>query len=300
MSSKFKSKRRKNIKLKLYFFIMMLIIGIFISYEYLEKSTIKITDREYINLITNSTFTDNNLIEDLLSELITKTNPIKSMNKTYTSYLKPTTKEVNKVSDPIIYLYNTHPTEGYASSSYAEFSINPTVIMSNYILEDVFNKKGYKTIVEEESVSKILSDNKWRYYNSYKASRILLEKSIINYPSLKYFIDIHRDSLPKDKTTVTINGKNYAKVLFIVGLENKNYQRNLEFTEKIDRKLKEYYPNLSKGIYKKSGEGVNGVYNQDFNPNTILIEIGGEENTTEEVLNTALAFSKCFLEVINE
>ena len=54
------------------------------------------------------------------------------------------------------------------------------------------------------------------------------------------------------------------------------------------------------GIYKKGGPGVNGVYNQDFSPNTILIEIGGNENTTNEVLNTTLAFSKVFMEVINE
>ena len=53
---------------------------------------------------------------------------------------------------------------------------------------------------------------------------LLLEKRILEYPSLNYFIDIHRDSLTKDKTTVVIDDKEYAKVLFIVGLENKNYK----------------------------------------------------------------------------
>ena len=151
-----------------------------------------------------------------------------------------------------------------------------------------------------EWIKDILKDNNWKYVNSYKASRILLEKRIIENPTLKYFIDIHRDSLPKDKTTITIEDKDYAKVLFIVGLENDNYQKNLEFTTKINNKIEEEYPGLSKGIYKKGGSGVNGIYNQDFSPRTILIEIGGYENTTTEVLNTAIAFSKCFLEVINE
>ena len=298
--AKFKSKKKKR-KLKIYFFLIMIIIGIISSYHYLERSNLTISNRDYINLIINSTFSnDNKLLEKIFSRTIDKTNPIRQMNKTYTKYLENKNIDVMKDSLPIIYLYNTHPTEGYKSSTYAEFSVNPTVIMNNYILEDIFNKSGYKTIVEEESVSKILSDNKWKYYNSYKASRILLDKSIINYPSLKYFIDIHRDSLPRSKTTIDINGKSYAKILFIVGMENKNYQKNLEFTEKINNKINMYYPNLSKGIYKKGGEGVNGVYNQDFNPNTILIEIGGEENTTSEVLNSALAFSKCFMEVINE
>ena len=105
-----------------------------------------------------------------------------------------------------------------------------------------------------------------------------MDKSIINYPSLKYFIDIHRDSLKKDKTYIRIGDKDYAKVLFIVGLENENYNENLEFTNKINDKLNEYYPGLSKGIYKKEGPGVNGVYNQDNSRHTILIEIGGVEN----------------------
>ena len=279
----------------------MIIIGLISSYHYLERSNLTISNKDYINLILNSTFNDNNdLLNNIFSKSLEKTNPIKQLNKTYKSYLISNEKKVVKTTEPIIYLYNTHPTEGYAPSSYAEFSVNPTVIMNNYILEDIFNKSGYPTIVEEESISKILNDNNWKYYNSYKASRILLDKSIVNYPSLKYFIDIHRDSLPKDKTTINIEGKSYAKILFIIGMENRNYQKNLEFTEKINNKLKEYYPNLSKGIYKKGGEGVNGVYNQDFNSNTILIEIGGEENTTTEVLNTSLAFSKCFMEVINE
>ena len=222
------------------------------------------------------------------------------MNKMYKNYLLDNTISTSKELEPIIYLYNTHQSEEYASSNYAEFSINPTVIMNNYILEDIFTNQGYPTLVEESSIKEILKKNNWPGYNSYKASRILLDNSITNHSSLKYFIDIHRDSLSKDKTTIQIGDKSYAKVLFIVGLENKDYQKNLAFTEKINSKLNEYYPGLSKGIYKKSGPGVNGVYNQDFNEYTILIEIGGYDNTTTEVLNTDLAFARCFLEVINE
>ena len=85
-------------------------------------------------------------------------------------------------------------------------------------------------------------------------------------------------------------------------VDNMSYghEDNLLFTEKIQKKIEEYYPSLSKGIYQKSGYGVNGIYNQDFSNHTILIEIGGYENTTSEVLNSSLAFAKCFMEVIHE
>ena len=108
----------------------------------------------------------------------------------YKNYLLDNTISTSKELEPIIYLYNTHQSEEYASSNYAEFSINPTVIMNNYILEDIFTKQGYPTLVEESSIKEILKKNNWPGYNCYKASRILLDNSITNHSSLKYFIDI--------------------------------------------------------------------------------------------------------------
>ncbi len=294
--------KKRKIKLKLLFTFILLIIGIYASYKNIENKRIVINDKELTSLITADSFTYNNtnFIEKTISKLIDISNPINELNSKYqeTSTIVDTTKKEGEV--PLIYLYNTHQSEEYTSTTLAEYSVTPTVIMNNYILEDVFNKNGYKTIVEEESIKDILNKNNWKYYNSYKASRILLENSIVTYPTLKYFIDIHRDSLPRSKTTITINNKDYAKVLFIVGLENPNYQENLAFTEKINNKLNEKYMGLCKGILKKQGRGVNGVYNQDFNNKTILIEIGGYENTPNEVLNSALAFADVFMEIINE
>lgn len=280
----------------------MITLGIVLSFKHLESSKLKISNKEFTKLIIDNTYTYNpNIIKQAINYVVDNNNPIKLMNNEYTKYLSNTTEPIiNEETSPIIYLYNSHQTEEYKPSTYAEFSVNPTVIMNDYILEDIFNKNGLKTVVEENSIKEILNNNNWNYTYSYKASRQLLEESIIKYPSLKYFIDIHRDSLPHDKTTININNKDYAKVIFLIGLENPKYEENLEFTEKINNKMNELYPNLSKGIYKKGGPGVNGVYNQDFSKYTILIEIGGYENTTNEVLNTAIAFSKCFMEVINE
>lgn len=300
MNKKFSTKK-KRIKLRFFFTFLMLLLGIYASYKNIEKKRIVLTDKELTNLIVDNSFTSNDskFIANIIDKIADVTNPIKVLNSKYQT--TSTFNEEKKVeSPPIIYLYNSHQQEEYASSTLAEYSITPTVIMNNYILEDIFNKNNYKTIVEENSIKDILNKNNWKYYKSYNATRILLEENIIKYPTLKYFIDIHRDSLPKNRTTVKIDNKDYAKVLFLIGLENKNYEENLIFTEKINNKLNEYYKGLSKGILKKGGEGVNGVYNQDFNNRTILIEIGGYENTPTEVLNSAIAFSRCFMEVISE
>ena len=171
---------------------------------------------------------------------------------------------------------------------------------ADYIIKDIFDKNNINTIVEEENINNVLHANNLNYNGSYRASRILMEKAYQNNSSLKYFIDIHRDSLTRDKTLVEINGKKYAKILFLIGLENSNYNDNLIFTESINNKLNQKYPNLSKGILKKGGVGVNGVYNQDFSKYTILVEIGGYQNSLDEVMNSAVAFSDVFMEVINE
>lgn len=288
---------KKRKKKKSIYLIFLFLLTIYLTYNYLDTKTINIEQKELVKYILNKDKTSY-LVKKLSNLFI----PKNFLKKTYytNDKKKKLEKELTITKEPIIYIYNSHQTEEYMPTSFVEYSVRPTVEMNNYILEEKFEKEGFTTYVEEERIKEILNKNNWNYAGSYLASRTLLEKRKQEYPSLKYFIDVHRDSLPKSRTTVTINKKDYATILFIVGLENKNYQENLSFTEKINNKLNEKYPNLSKGIYKKEGEGVNGVYNQDFSPRTILVEMGGPENSIEEVLNTSLAFSDCFLEVIKD
>ena len=264
---------------------------------------IEITNKDFINILVDYSLpkTKKELSYKLLTSKLSnyKENTLNYLNKNLRQRkIIPVIKEESK--DPLIYIYNTHQTEEYETSTILDYSIKPTVTISNYILEEIFNKNKLYTYVEESSVKEILNNNSWNYAYSYQATRILLEQRKQEYPTLKYFIDIHRDSIPKDKTTVTINNKSYAKILFLIGLENPNYQENLIFTEKLNNKLNQKYPNLTKGIYKKGGPGVNGVYNQDFSKYLILVEMGGYQNTPIEVLNSSLALAECFMEVINE
>lgn len=305
--SSFKRPASKKKKVKKILFLLLFILGSVITYQYLDKSSIEIDNKELVEVLLSNTKETTTLKKIISSIFPTKKEMVKTLIKANYKGLiveeqpKEEVKRVTtEVSNPLIYIYNTHQTEEYTPSSFVEYSVMPTVQMNNYILEEKFEERKYQTIVEEKNIKEVLNKNGWNYARSYQASRVFLEEARINYPTLKYFIDVHRDSLPKERTTVTINNKNYASILFIVGLENPNCTENLAFTEKINNKLNEKYPNLSKGIYKKQGKGVNGVYNQDFSPYTILVEMGGPENKIDEVLNTSLAFAECFLEVIDE
>lgn len=118
-----------------------------------------------------------------------------------------------------------------------------------------------------------------------------MEEKKKTYPSIQYYIDIHRDSVSKNYTTATIQGKNYAKVLFVVGLDHANWESNNNLATNLDRIITKYYPGLSRGIMQKQGQNVNGIYNQDLSPNCVLIEVGGVDNTIEEVYNTMNALA---------
>lgn len=191
-----------------------------------------------------------------------------------------------KVKEPILYIYNTHQTEGYQKSNNASYNITPSVLMASYILRESLNDLGIPSMVETNDIAELLRVHSWKYSYSYAASKILLEDAMKKNPTLTYFIDLHRDSMSYDITTTTIENKKYAKVLFVIGKDNPNYEKNLKMAESINDYIKGINPNLTRGISQKGGSGVNGIYNQNVSPNAILIELGGQYNNITEINNT--------------
>ena len=131
-----------------------------------------------------------------------------------------------------------------------------------------------------------LEERNLKYYKSYLASKTYLNNALKENPTLKYFFDIHRDSASKKITTINYQNKNYAKVLFVVGTDNSNYEKNNINAVRLNEIVKSFVPTISRGVVYHGGKGYNGVYNQDISENVFLIEVGGKENTKEEVENT--------------
>ena len=292
MKKRFKSRKKLN-NLKKIIYLIFILIGFFLSYLYFYyKVRNMISSEDYLNYLLKVGFNkqiDSSYIKSsILSNITFDNTSVTENNNDDTSQItdKSNTKEVLNSTKPIIYIYSTHDTEGYFSSYFNIYNIKPDVKIASYYLQEKLNDLGLNTIVEKRMIKDALNKNNWVYKDSYKASRIYLENTYQNNTSLKYFIDLHRDSSLKSKTTTTIDGKSYARVMFLVGLEHDNYNANLKVATDINNLIKAKYPSLTRGIYKKSGPGVNGIYNQDFNSNCILIELGGQYNTMLEVSNT--------------
>ncbi len=313
-----KNKKTKKMKPKIILVVIMIFSSSLFTIKTLSKYNLPYQNIDLINFLieNNNPFIVNSksnysYFHKFMTKLIDLdlTDPLSILDTNFKDLTNKTAvydKEVKKVSnesdisekEPIIYLYNSHDTEEYKPSSFAEYSVIPTVKLSDYVLKEKLEDNGFSVLIEEQSISSIRSSLGLNYAGSYQASRVLMEQAKKKYPSLVYFIDLHRDSLAYDKTTLNYNDKNYAKVMFLVGLENPNYSGNLEFSTKISELVNAKVPGLSKGIYKKEGEGVNGVYNQDFSNRTILIEVGGPENTIDEVYETLLILNDVLTEVI--
>ena len=197
-----------------------------------------------------------------------------------------------KKDNPLVYIYSTHDNEKYSD--------NKSVLDVNKLLKEKLSLYKINSIVEENRVSTFLDKENLNYNKSYLISRRFLEEVILKYPTLNYFIDIHRDSVDGSVTTTIIDNKPYARIMFVLGLENPNYLDNKKIITKLNDFINEHYPNLSRGIYEKKGSGVNGVYNQDFHKNTILVEVGGIENNYEEVLNSTEIITKALYHIIGD
>ena len=319
MKKRFKSKNKsaKKILLKIIIFLFIIYFSFILTFKFLfeYKLSSKINDEIFIKYLVSSSL--NNINAKNFNELFNfnLTNPkilfklsfnnmfstLEKADYTFSSIDEEEPKikteyiadpnPVN-ISKPLVYIYNTHQTENYSMENLAPYNIKPNVLMASYILKENLNDLGIPTVVETNNITEILRINNWQYAMSYTASRLLIEDVLSKNNTIEYLIDIHRDSSSYDKTTTEIAGKKYAKILFVVGKEHQEYQKNLNLATKINELLKEENPDLSRGITIKEGAGVNGIYNQDLSSNALLIEIGGQYNSIEEVNNTIPLLAK--------
>lgn len=288
MKKRFKGKHKFR-KLKVLSFILVGLASFSVTINVLRKKVTQVLDpSNYIDYLLKTGF-NNQISKSILKSPLDIEN-ISLVNN----------EEEVKSNEPLIYIYNTHDEEAYYNSYLNPYNIVPDVKLASYYFQERLKDLGIESVVEKRKIKDVLEENGWNYRYSYNASRVYLEEVAKNNPSINYFIDLHRDSVGKDKTTTTINGKSYARVMFLVGLEHENYQKNLDLATRLNELISQFDSTLSRGIYQKEGPGVNGIYNQDFSSKAILIEVGGQYNTIEEVANTIEVIARVLKDYLGE
>lgn len=296
MKKRFNAKKPKKSKKHLLLFIFIIIF--FIAFSLVLKNlSFNMSDEVIINYILKN--------EDEVIKFENIFSPEHLLNYTFNSIIDfdfPVFEETNEETSnvPLVYIYNTHPTEYYAETNYDVFNITPTIVTASYMLKEYLEKQGIYSIVEEKSVTDILISKSWNYARSYDASRFLVEDAIKKYPTVEYYIDLHRDAASKETTTIQINGESCVRFMFVVGKEYAGYESNYELATYINSKLININERFTRGIILKEGEYVDGVYNQDLSNNSVLIEVGAQYNTIDEVNCGIKYLADILAEIIKE
>jgi stage II sporulation protein P len=203
----------------------------------------------------------------------------------------------------VAYIYHSHSWEsflphlkGVTNPDHAIHSkVNITMVGKK--LGEELESRGIGTSVDLTDMTEFLRKNNTDYRKSYPMSRTLVQSAMASNNDLELMFDLHRDSSRKKTTTASIDGKSYAKILFVIGKGNPNYEKNQAVAQEIHKILDKKYPGLSRGIIgKNKSEGTNGVYNQDLSENALLIEFGGVDNNMDELYRSAEAIAEAVAE----
>jgi len=208
------------------------------------------------------------------------------------------TKEQTKEQDPFkVLLLFTHSQEAYqpmvkAVSGKADFYDEKTNIFNlQGAISKHFSMNGIQTDVLDVDVMKVMKSEGKTFPQAYNTVRPYLANRLQE-QSYDLVIDLHRDSAKRDATTITHNNESYARIAIVVGAEHKNYRWNTAYAETLSVAMNEMVPKVSRGVISKSGDNVDGRYNQDLAKEMILIELGGIDNTEEELNRTIAVIGK--------
>jgi stage II sporulation protein P len=188
--------------------------------------------------------------------------------------------------EPQILIYHTHSQEAFADSVPGDESTTimgagdrlSEILTTEYGYNVLHHRGKYDVETRDEAYSKALPE---------------IEQILNDNPSIQVVIDLHRDEMNEATRLVTdIDGRPTAKFMFFNGLSrtkktgsiaylyNENLQDNLAFSFKMQLAAEIYYPDVTRKIYLKSYR-----YNMHLKPRSLLIELGAQNNTVEEVMN---------------
>lgn len=187
---------------------------------------------------------------------------------------------------PQILIYHTHSQEAFADSVPGDESMTIQGV-GEHLAQILRDDYGYQVLHHTGQYDVQTRDN------AYSRALPEIEQILADNPSIQVVIDLHRDaSNPKREMVVDVDGRPTAKFMFFNGISrtkkngeikylyNPNLEDNLAFSFQMQVKAGEYYPGLTRKIYVREYR-----YNMHVKPRTLLIELGDNSNTVQEVMN---------------
>ncbi|MBQ3379161.1 MAG: stage II sporulation protein P [Clostridia bacterium] len=220
------------------------------------------------------------------------------------------------ISEPLPFSYNenemqvliihTHSTESYSPNGAKYYGENDKTRTLDNEQNVVRVGEEMRRVLESRGIN-VYHDMTVHDYPSYNGSytRALetINARLSEYPSIKIVIDVHRDAIidadnTKYRPVVEYDGVRFAQMLLCMGsseggLEHKDWQTNLSFAIKLQKKLCDAVPDLMRPLALKKER-----YNQHATPGSLLIEVGSDGNSIEEALASSRVFAQALADVL--
>jgi len=179
--------------------------------------------------------------------------------------------------DPLVLIYHTHTTESFLPLTGEAFSTNleKTVVALGDYLTEILEKEYGIPVLHYCEVFDIPRRS------AYEKARPSVKKVLEEHPSIEFVLDVHRDGVSRNITTASINGRETGRILFVLGSNHQEWNNNLRFALFLQEALEQISPGISRGIRKQPF-----TYNQHLHNRSLIVEIGGHENSLEEVRRT--------------
>ncbi|MEK4486528.1 stage II sporulation protein P [Psychrobacillus sp. FSL H8-0484] len=147
--------------------------------------------------------------------------------------------------------------------------------------------------------TKFLENHNPKEMDDYATVRPLVQDALAH-NEYDIVLDIHRDAMKSKVTTLQTGEESYAKILFVIGGEHDNYKWNEQLANNLSDELNKLVPGISRGVMVKAGKGVDGVYNQDIAKNLLVMELGGVDNTEQELNRSIAILAKAISNLFNQ
>lgn len=206
----------------------------------------------------------------------------------------------SKVSS--VYIYHTHNQESFLpvlktdDVNEAHDPVKNISLVGKRLKENL-ESKNISVIQDTTDIASVLKEKNLSFRESYSISGKSL-KETLEKNDISIALDIHRDTISKEDSTIKIDGENYARVVFYVSKANKTYfDQSVNLANTLHVELEKMYPSLSRGVILKESPN---TYNQDIFPELAVMAVGGPENTLEEEYRTIEKIAEVIQKKINE
>lgn len=203
--------------------------------------------------------------------------------------------------DPIVLIIHTHTSEGYIDTAATGFRSDDPELGVRAVGEAVASfliGRGIPTIHCQEVFDS--PDFNMAYYNA----ALAIKKYLLDHPSIRYIIDLHRDSILSSEKGVQAaplteaDGENAAQLMFVVGTDHggsghTSWRDNLSLAARMQRSIAEQYPSLMRDINLRSAS-----FNEQYTSGSLLLEVGSAASTIDEAVLSGMIFAEYFADEI--